>query len=157
MTAIELRLAFYGLLLAAIAGGLLYERHHVEAQLHAEDKAAATAQHQQDTATNQGIVDENTRLKQQLAASPVVSSPPPLLRVCVPTHFVSAGPASQGTQPGIAPAGGGNSGVPDGAEATASIDIGGVVQDLALAGMLRATNGDLLYEWAVNQAKETSR
>jgi hypothetical protein len=157
MTAIELRLAFYGLLLAAIAGGLLYERYHGEALIRAEDKAAATAQHQHDTATNQGIVDENTRLKQQLAASPVVSTPPPHLRVCVPTHFVSTGPAPQGDQPGIAPAGSGDRGVPQGAESSAALDIGPVVQDLALAGMLRATNGDLLYEWAVNQAKETSR
>jgi hypothetical protein len=153
MTAIELRLAFYGLLLAAIAGGLLYERHHGEALIRAEDKAAATAQHEHDTATNQGIVDENTRLKQQLAATPVVTTPPPRLVVCVPTHFVSAGPASQGDQPGLAPAGGSNSGVSGGTEATAALDIGPVVQDLALAGVLRATNGDLLYEWAVKQAE----
>jgi hypothetical protein len=153
MTAIELRLAFYGLLLAAIAGGLLYERHHGEALIRAEDKASATAQHQHDTATNQGIVDENTRLKQKLAASPVVSSPPPLLRVCVPTHYVSAGPTPGGAQPVIATSGSGDRRVPQGTESSASLDIGPVVQDLALAGMLRATNGDLLYEWAVKQAE----
>jgi hypothetical protein len=151
MTAIELRLAFYGLLLVVIAGGLLYERHAGEALIRAEDKAAATAQHERDTATNQGIVDENTRLKDQLAASPV-AGPPPHFKLCIPTRFVSTGPAATAAQPSIAPAGNSDSGVPRGTEATATVDIGPILQDFALAGLLRAQNGDLLYEWAVKQA-----
>ena len=149
MSAIELRLAFYGVLLAAIACGLLYERHAGEAQIRAEDKAAAAAQHARDTATNQEVVNGLKADNAHLAD--LAARPPPVVRVCVPTRVVFAGPAAKGTQPSVAPAGGaGDAGLPAG---TTSIDIGPALSDVAWAQAVIVDYRDRTWQFAVNQAK----
>lgn len=155
MTFSEIRLALYAGALAVICGVLLYGRieHDRLVAVLQKDKAAADAQHARDVATNQGIVDENSNLRKQLASSAVAATPAPHLRLCSPPRYVSAGPGAGAVEPGSAPAGVGDRGVPGGAEGTTALDFGPVVQDLALAGVLRATNGDLLYEWGVRQAQ----
>lgn len=153
LSSLELRLAFYGVLLAAISGWLIYERVHLidegEARIKAQDATARAEQKAEDEKTSAGVIDELKTDNQNLRA--LATKPAPTLRLCVPTRYVRAAPAPSGAQPSVAPASGeSGSGVPPG---VTELDIGPAMSDLAFAASAVSVYRDRTWEWAVKQAK----
>lgn len=151
----ELRLAFYGVLLAAIASWLVYERHHLivegEARIKARDTQARAAQKAEDEKTSAGVVNELQSDNEKLRA--LASEPAPTLRVCITPSRVRATTAPSRAQPGVAgTAGEGSGGVPAG---TAQLDIGTAVRDLKWSTGVVSDYRDRTWEWSVKQASPT--
>lgn len=149
-TLAELRLAAYGLLLAAISGWLIYEHHHLisegEARIKAQDASARAKQKAEDESISKGVIDD---LQIKLAD---LSKPAPhrIMRLCVPTSVVRAEPASTGTQPPLdSTSGEGTGGMPQG---TPGLDIGGDVQNAIRASEVIALYRDETWDWAMKQS-----
>ena len=151
MTALEARLALYGVLLAVIGGWLVYERVHLidegEARVKAADASAAARQKAEDEKVSAGVVND---LNQRLTALSQ-PRPAPIMRLCVPTRYVQAQPAARGTQPGVAETTSTSADrVPPGAD---GIDIGPAVSDVERAAEVVAIFRNSTWEWAVKQAQ----
>lgn len=149
-TGAELRLALYGVLLAAISSWLIYEHHHLisegEATVKAQDEVARAAQKVEDAKVSAGVVND---LKSKLAAIPAAT--PPVVRLCPAPSRVRSAAAASGTQPSVATVSGtGAGGVPEG---NAAIDIGPAVSDVARAAGTIAIYRDTTWEYAVKAAK----
>jgi hypothetical protein len=153
LSSLELRLAFYGVLLAAIGGWLIYERHHLiaegEARIKAQDATARADQKVKDDQNHAQIVNElqadNASLR-TLANQPVHS-----LRLCIPSGNVRALASTTGAQsPLSTPAGESGRGVLAGAT---ELEIGPTVSDIAWAQGVVSSYRARTWEWAVSQAK----
>lgn len=146
-TTTELRLAAYGVLLAAICGVLLYIHHSGYEECKAPQVAADKAQVEKDLADAKGTIDE---LRTKLAAVPP-PQPPPVLRLCVQTRSLRAQPSAPGAQPAMADAARASpSGVPEG---TPGLDIGPDMQNLERSAQVITAYCDTTRDWAVRQAK----
>ena len=154
-TGLELRLAFYGALLAAICVALLYEHHQGYEACHAPEVAAQKAQKASDMKADQGAVSANDQNKASLTApGGAASTPPPHLTGCLRVPSVlSARSATSQAKPGEPSSVFSDRGVSSGAQAGPTVDYGPVLQDFALAGLLRASQGDELWKRDVEQAK----
>lgn len=146
LTSLELRLAFYGVLLAGIAAYVLYERHEGYEACRAPQKAADKAQVEKDLADAKGTIHE---LREKLAAVPP-APPPPVLRLCPQPRSLRAGEPAGGTQPAVASGTGeGPLGVPAG---DLGLDIGPQLQASKRAADVLAIYADETRDWAVKQA-----
>lgn len=161
-TGTEIRFAIYAFALAALASIVLYGKYEKERAdgIVAKDQAARSAQDARDLQLAQGTIDELRKRIGDLTApgvAPVATStPPPRIRVCVPTGNVRPEVAASESQP-IQPANEGGAGsvlsVDSGGLGGESPDIGPGLQDLARAGVLLATYRAQLWEWSVKQAQ----
>lgn len=154
-TTTEIRLALYGLVLAAIGGWLIYERVHLidegESRIKAQDATARAAQKAEDEKTSAGVVNDLKSRLAELAVREPPARPVPTLRLCYPTRYVRTEPATPGTQPTVAPTPGkGPSGVPEG---TAGLDIGQPVSDIKRAAEVIAVYRDTTWDWALKQSR----
>lgn len=152
LTATELRLAFYGVLLALISAALVYERYQGYESCRAPEKAAVKAEKAKDTSIDQGAVREDQQHKGSLTAPGGVASTPPPRIVC-PSGRLPARSASGTAQPGEPASASSDRGMPRGAQAEPPTDYGPILQDFALAGVLRAAQGDELWERDVKEAQ----
>lgn len=141
-------LALLGVLCAAIAAGMLCERHEGAASVKAVDKTAELAQAAKDHQLDQDTISD---LRAKLEALPPPVHAPPL-RLCIPSGSVRALVSSGGTQPPVAGGTGeGALGVFGGT--VAGPDIGPVVQDSKRAAEVVAIYRDTTWDWAVRQSK----
>jgi hypothetical protein len=153
-TATELRLACWAVLALGLAGLALYIHHAGYEECRAPEVAAQKAQKASDTKIDTGVSNESDQSKAALVApGGAASTPAPHLRVCQPASSLPARPAAAKAEPSQPPASGGDRGLPGGNEAAAPVDVGPVVQDLALAGVLLGTDSQLLWKRDVEQAK----
>lgn len=152
-TMAELRLAAWAAVALGAAGVLLWQRHAGYEECHRPEVAAAKAQKASDAVIDQGVTDESKQRKDELVVpgGPAGSLPPHLIvrdSGCVPAR-----PTTARARPVTPPPGGDDRGMLVGIEAEAPVDVGPVMQDFALAGVLRATEGDLLWKRAIEQAQ----
>lgn len=155
MTALEIRLALYAGLLAAVAIGALWLRHEGAVACERADKTAELAQAQRDHDIDQGTIHDLQQKLEALSQQGVPTDrPAPTLRVCIPTSYASRGPAPAGARPGPVPAAGSDTGVPGGAPSATALDVGPVLQDLASAGVLLATDNAELWNRAVKESQK---
>lgn len=163
MTALEIRLALYGLLLAAIGGWLIYERAHLigegEARVKAADTAAASRQKQEDARLSGATIDDLQKQLTALATRPVAVTPPPRMRMCIPTSVVRAESPAGRAQPGELAQPAVDRGLLP-RDSSGSVretgDIGPGVQALRDAGRVLAVYHGVTYEWALKQSQPVS-
>lgn len=150
LSALELRLACYGVLLAAICGLLLYERYQGYEACRAPQVAAEKAQVQRDLDTAKGTIhDLNARL-----AAITPPKPAPVLRLC-PSSGLRANSAPQGAQPAVAqPVGESATGMSGGDSGS---DFGPAVQDSERSAEVLAIYRHSTWEWANKQAEPVKR
>lgn len=154
-TGTELRLAAYGVLLAAIGGWLLWHDHEEiakgETRIKAQDASARAAQKALDAKVSQGVVDDLKAKLTELNVREPPARPAPTLRLCVPARYVSKGPAPSGTEPAVASSpGAGPGGMSQGAP---GVDIGPAVSDLERATEVVALYRNELWNWSVKQGE----
>lgn len=152
-TTTELRMAFWALLAVAIAGSYIYTHHAGYEECRKPEVAAQKAQKAADTAIDQGVTHENQQATGALTAPGGVASTPPPRIVVRNTGCVPARPATATAGPVAPPTSGSDQGVPGGTQAEPAVDYGPVVQDFALSGLLRASQGDGLWERDVKQSQ----
>ena len=166
LTALETRLALYGVLLAVIGGWLVYERAHLisegearikasdakAVQVHDEAVAAQKAKDEKDKAdvvqTLQGQLEE---LRQKSLAPPAARSMRLCLTALSSNEGRSPGSVSGGTQPAKPPDPGSDSGVRGGTGTRG--DYGPAVRDLALSGEILADYRDACVSFALKQSQ----
>jgi hypothetical protein len=152
-TGTELRLAAYGIILAGIAGFLLYVHHAGYEACKAPQVAAQKAQKANDTRIDQGVSSASDQSKAALVApGGAAASAPPRLIVCEPSRL-PARPAAAKVKPSQLASSDDDRGMPGGAQVESPVDLGPIVQDLALAGVLLGSNGELLWKRDVEQAQ----
>jgi hypothetical protein len=147
MTSLEIRLEIYAALLVVITGLILYERHQATVECYSNDKTAALVQSQKD---NDASKETISTLQKQLAA--IVSSTPSPVPIIVRSALdcLRANTTPAGTQPAALPLRAVDPSVQGGTRPT--IDIGTIVQDLAYAGMLNATDSSDLWSLAIKES-----
>lgn len=156
------RLILLGVIAVMAVSGFFYIEHLGAQKCEHKDQTAALEQAQRDHKTDQETIDglkNRIRVLEGATPAPPDSPPPagasapPELRVRVPTSPASSRRAPAGTQPGALPDRGCDQRVLGGAEGEATVDLGPVVQDLALAGLLNRADSEGLWERAVKQAQ----
>lgn len=149
--------------LGLAGSAVLYLEHRGAAKCERADESAELAQAKRDHQTDQeAIRGLNDRIKQLSGGAPpdasvpppAGASAPPSLRVRVPANPAAGGSATARSQPGALPNGGCDQRVPGGTESEATIDLGTVVQDFALAGLLNRADSEGLWERAVKESQK---
>jgi hypothetical protein len=147
LTALETRLSLYALLLVVVVGFLLYERHEGAASVVAKDRTAEIAQQRADSADAQHtLVDLHT----QLSTLPSVVPDAVPMRVCFTPSSLSPRPTTRRVESVALPIGSSHPSVQAGTQSGS--DIGPIVQDLTLAGVLAATDAYDLWQLAVKES-----
>jgi hypothetical protein len=148
LTTLEAKLIALALVLAAIIAFTLYERHEGAAKVIARDNVAEISQARKDTINETDTVAD---LQKQVDSLSLTALPAPVMRLCVSTSdSVPSRSATASAESIPVSHGSADSSVQGRIEQ--GVNIGGVVQDIALAGMLAATDSSELWKLANEEA-----
>jgi hypothetical protein len=152
LTSLEKTLIAVTCVLVVILGFAIYERYEGAAACKSADTRAELLEAHTDAADVNASVSV---LQKQLVAIPIAAPGDVPMLVCSTPRSMSPRPATGSAEPVALPHIADAAGVQAGIESGS--DIGPIVQDLTLGGMLAATNAQDLYDLEVKEASNAKR